>query len=143
MSKVNCDIAIIGAGPAGCAAALTLADYTDLRVVLIERDNERRKPGEVVPPGVGPLLNYLRLETDFLEANHHAVHGTVAAWGGAHLTDQFFLFGGKGSGWHLDRTRFESELRAAAKDRGIDFQRVNLRSAVRSNEGWRLAGEDG
>jgi 2-polyprenyl-6-methoxyphenol hydroxylase-like FAD-dependent oxidoreductase len=54
------DVAIIGGGPAGSAAALTLLRYSKLRPVILERSSyDVWRVGETLSPGVFPLLNYL------------------------------------------------------------------------------------
>jgi flavin-dependent dehydrogenase len=53
------DLVVIGAGPAGCAAAIT-ASQMGQSVLLIERtDFPRHRPGETLHPGVEPLLRQL------------------------------------------------------------------------------------
>lgn len=137
------DVAIIGAGPAGCAAALTIATYTDLRVTMIERDITANKPGEMLPPDVVQLLEYLDIGTACLADGHKEAHRILAAWGAPELADRSLLFSGGRPAWHVDRTLFENQLRDAAQKRGVDQWHANLSSAVRTNTGWLLSGSDG
>src|SRR5437867_11469256 len=98
------DVAVIGGGPAGAAAALTLRRYTGLRVVMIERSHyEKVRIGETVSPALQPLLDYLGVWDAFQEQGHAAAHGTAAAWGSSALEWHSFLVNGLGEGWHLDR----------------------------------------
>lgn len=53
------DIAVIGGGPSGTAAAITAA-RSGRRVVLVERSQfPRYRPGETLHPGIEPLLRQL------------------------------------------------------------------------------------
>ena len=60
-------VAVVGAGPAGCAAALTLRRYLpEMSVVVISAPAGRRPAaGETLSPGVLPLLAYLGIEAEF------------------------------------------------------------------------------
>ncbi len=49
--KIDCDIAIVGAGSAGCALAGRLARETNWRVVLIEAGGRSRDPWLRIPAG--------------------------------------------------------------------------------------------
>ncbi|MBT9318008.1 NAD(P)/FAD-dependent oxidoreductase [Leptothoe spongobia] len=58
------DAAIIGAGPAGCAAAITLA-RKNLHVLLIEASEfPRHRPGESLHPGVEPIFEALGIASE-------------------------------------------------------------------------------
>lgn len=105
-------MAVVGAGPAGCAAALTLRRYLpELRVVVIATD-PRPGPGvgETLSPGVGPLLGYLGLEDAFRRCRHLRSGGTASAWGSPEALERSYLFSGRGLGWQIDRARFDAWL---------------------------------
>ncbi len=58
-SVSDCDVLVIGGGPAGTSAAIRIA-LGGLRVVLIERSIfPRHRPGESLHPGIEPLLMQL------------------------------------------------------------------------------------
>jgi flavin-dependent dehydrogenase len=113
------DVAIIGGGPAGSAAALTLLRYSRLRVAIIEKgDYSQWRVGETLSPSVQPLLDYLDA-TSILESEEQLRnYGTAAAWGSPDVVSRDFLFVGAGEGWHLDRTRFDRALAMLVQDRG-------------------------
>ena len=106
------DVAIVGAGPAGCAAALTLRRHLPETSVIVVTARPRHGPavGETVSPGVLPLLDYLGLRDEFQRSEHVAAGGTASAWGSAHVLERSYLFSGRGLGWHLDRARFDGWL---------------------------------
>ncbi|MEM6583170.1 MAG: tryptophan 7-halogenase [Pseudomonadota bacterium] len=132
------DIAIIGAGPAGCAAALTLANHTTLKVVMLERSDPQERPAEMLPPDAVKLLAYLRAPKDLLQAHHKEVAHLTSAWGSEQLQSHSLLFAGRGQGWQIDRQRLEFQLRDLAESRGIAHLRAGLKEARRTQEGWRL-----
>jgi flavin-dependent dehydrogenase len=58
------DVAVVGGGPVGSAAALWCVRQ-GLRVVLLERERfPRRHPGVTLPPGVEPLFAQLGVLDD-------------------------------------------------------------------------------
>src|SRR5262245_6386708 len=76
------DVAVVGAGPAGAAAALTLR-RRDLSVVLLEsRPAPAWQIGETLPPAARPLLQTLGILADFESDGHLPSYGNHSAWGG-------------------------------------------------------------
>lgn len=59
------DAVVIGAGPAGTAAAITLAPNAS--VTLLHRPRSRPRPGETHPPGIEPILRQLGVWPHALE----------------------------------------------------------------------------
>jgi flavin-dependent dehydrogenase len=112
------DVAVVGAGPAGATAALTLA-RSGARVVMLERAERRAfRVGEGLPPAARPLLQSLGLWERFLAAGHLPSHGNRSAWGLPELRDADFIFDPHGHGWHLDRAAFDAMLVSAAEEAG-------------------------
>jgi 2-polyprenyl-6-methoxyphenol hydroxylase-like FAD-dependent oxidoreductase len=90
-------IAILGGGPAGCAAALTLRRYLpDLSVTLVTGPAAAAAGapavGETLSPGVLPLLRYLGIHQEFLNLEQLPAGGTASAWGSGQLFERTFLF---------------------------------------------------
>ncbi len=113
------DVAIIGGGPAGSAAAVTLLRYSKLRPVVIERSSyDGWRVGETLSPGVLPLLSYLGAEQILADHGQRRAYATSAAWGSSDVVSRDFLFTGGGDAWHLDRNRFDSSLAQLVTERG-------------------------
>jgi flavin-dependent dehydrogenase len=116
------DVVVVGGGPAGSATAITLA-RAGQRVLLAEAVSSTPfKIGESLPPSAHPLLRDLGALTRVLEAGHLPCPGTVAAWGDDAPVERDFIRELHGSGWHLDRTRFDADLRAVAVEAGADVR---------------------
>lgn len=118
------DAVVIGGGPAGAAAALTFA-RAGWNVLLAETLGPRPAPfkiGESLPPSARPLLRDLGLEPRMAVAGHLPSPGTVAVWGSDEPAERDFIRDLHGAGWHLDRPRFDADLRAAAAEAGADLR---------------------
>jgi flavin-dependent dehydrogenase len=140
VSRADAEIAIVGGGPAGVAAALTLRRYTKRRVVLIERSSYAdRRIGETVSSAVRPLLDYLGVPEILTDRHHLRGYGAAAAWGSFAPATHDLLFTGRGEGWHLDRLRFDAALADAVEHRGATVLRqTSLTDAVFEDGLWRL-----
>jgi flavin-dependent dehydrogenase len=107
----NYGVVILGGGPAGTSAALTLLKYSKHRVAVIENtDYSKMRVGETASPSLLPLLRYLGVEEKFLNDEHLESYGIDASWGSSQLSSRNFLFTGQGNGWHLDRRKFDKMM---------------------------------
>lgn len=114
------DVLILGGGPAGATAALNLAPLR--RVMIVERHAEPSpRIGESLPGAARRLFRDMGLLESFVAEGHPPCYGQRSVWGDAHARELDSLRDPDGPGWHLDRARFESWLRAAAIARGADF----------------------
>jgi len=118
--KRDFDVGIVGAGPAGTAAAI-LCSRAGLRVLIIEREPfPRDRPGESLHPGAEPLLQSLGLGSElsslarFRNAGYWLVSGNAS---------NFVRFGGDSAGpwrgfqiWRadLDRLLLQKATQAGA-----------------------------
>ena len=136
----RCRVAIIGGGPAGCAAALALAGAGIDGVQLLEAgDYSRQRVGESLPPDTRLLLAKLGLWDEFRQQQHDPCLGSCSAWGSDELGYNDFLSNPQGHGWHLDRRRFERWLADQAHARGVELRSHTRLSAVETNgQGYRL-----
>ncbi|KAI0825349.1 FAD/NAD-P-binding domain-containing protein [Trametes gibbosa] len=120
-------VLIIGGGPAGCATALSIAQYdtlNDLRVLVIDdSDPDASKIGESLPAPAKRTLSLLdpSLPTRLAEHTSNGLHshctGNASAWASTRLQETYALMNPYGAGWHLDRARFDETLREACAAR--------------------------
>jgi flavin-dependent dehydrogenase len=138
-ARQEANVAVLGAGPAGSVAALELA-RRGLRVTLIgRRPDPRPNIGECLPPGIRPLLEKAGVWEEFAADGHMPSAGIRSYWGSEEPADRDFLFTAYGTGWHLDRARFDGMLRKAAIGQGAAWLECDaLRAAERTQTGWRL-----
>jgi flavin-dependent dehydrogenase len=136
------DVAIVGGGPAGAAAAIRLATL-GLRVSVLERSHEPTfKFGECLAPTANPILRQLGVDSLLAADGHLSCFGNRSAWGSAQPVDQDFLFDTRGHGWRLDRARFESLLANRAVEAGARWSTgAGVRVIQRADDLWRLSGD--
>jgi flavin-dependent dehydrogenase len=134
------DVVIAGAGPAGSACAIALARAGVRRVALAHAgDNAAIAVGETIPPDARLLLDRLGLLEAFLAEGHERSLGSCSAWGSDDLGYNDFVLNPQGSGWHLDRARFDAFLRAhAVKAGAVLIEGARLEEAAPGEEGYRL-----
>src|SRR5437867_2795294 len=130
-SSERVDVAIIGGGPAGTAAALALA-REGASVVVLERSRyEAVRVGETLPPQIRLLLDELGLWEAFAAAGHTPSAGIVSVWGTPRLSENDFVFDPYGHGWHIDRRRFDQMMAHAAEQAGAQVCRAARVTACR------------
>ena len=126
------DAVVVGGGPAGAVAALTLA-RAGRRVLLAERRSaEPFKIGEALLGAARPLLRDLGVWDQFVADGHLPSYGVSAAWGTSAPLDTDFIHDPNGHGWHVDRSRFEAFLRTAGVRRRRRVARRRRRSGSRA-----------
>lgn len=135
------DVIVAGAGPAGCATALALAD-AGARVLLLDRPLAQPfRIGESATPEVASLLG--RLGAGRALEGHAPYHGNVSLWGDATPRLDHFLFRAHGQGWHLDRTTFDSLLWNMAAERGVTVRRPAVVDGLHPHrDGWSVGVRD-
>lgn len=135
MASLAHDVAVVGGGPAGATAALTLA-RVGLDVVMVEASRYQRvRLGETVPPPARKVLARLGLGANWAATEVTPSFGTSSAWGGPELASNSFISSPYGNGWHLDRRRFD--LRLAAGVRLVQGVRVTACTPA-PRDTWRL-----
>jgi len=139
------DVAIIGGGPAGTATALSLRQLVPEAAIAIfdARHGAQWKPGETLSPVATQLLESLGCWAAFQKLRtENAVqesYGTQAAWGAMESYEREFLYSMHGSGWRLNRARFDAMLMDCAQAAGVEVRSaMALVDSAEENGGWRL-----
>jgi 2-polyprenyl-6-methoxyphenol hydroxylase-like FAD-dependent oxidoreductase len=132
------DVAVVGAGPAGAAAAACLARHR--RVALIERRaGSPARIGESLPAAARHLLCEMGVWDTFARAGHAPCYANRSVWGGPEPVEQDALRDPDGHGWHLNRARFEADLRDEAAARGVTlFCPAQIAGLARDSGRWTM-----
>ncbi len=113
------DVAILGGGPAGLAAAVTILSSLKLSVLVIEgQATGCQRIGESCPPDTLLLLRKLGVLKAFLDDRHSACPGYASVWGRADVGYNDFVVNPLGPGWCLDRRAFDTRLASRAESLG-------------------------
>jgi flavin-dependent dehydrogenase len=132
------DVVIIGGGPAGISAGISLA-RNGLKVAILEKTNyEQIRIGETLHPSIRPLLTELGIWSDFQFVPSIISHGIKSSWGGNNLTTHSFLVNPYGVGWHIDRQKFDKILVNTVSNFGVKiFTNVSFAKCVaKPNHEW-------
>lgn len=142
MSERNVDVAIIGAGAAGAAAACTLAPFVS--AALIDRVAVPAwRIGETLPGAARRVLTAIGAFERFAAAGHGIAPLKVSRWGSDDPAELDAMRDPDGMGWRIDRARFEADLRADAKARGAAFVAACVGGIHRFEDGWHVTLDDG
>ncbi|MEN3331543.1 MAG: hypothetical protein V7641_908 [Blastocatellia bacterium] len=136
------EVAIVGGGPSGAAAALALAQLGIEAVLLESTHYDTVRIGETVPPAIRQPLTELGIWERFLETEPHPSYANQSVWGTAEIQHHDFILNPYGSGWHLDRGRFDRMLAEAARQRGVRVMTgARVLSLRPAGQGWTIAGQ--
>jgi flavin-dependent dehydrogenase len=138
---------IVGGGPAGLAAAATLATWCDAVTVAEARPRDRLpRPGEHLPPAALSALAAAGLSALLRDERHDASPGVRSAWSGAGAVDKEYYATAPGRGLNLRREVFDEALaqRAAHAGAAVRFG-TRLTRLDRDGDGYaaRLVGPHG
>jgi flavin-dependent dehydrogenase len=109
------DVAVVGGGPAGCAAALTLR-ASGVATTVIDSRRAREKPTETAVPRLRQLLH--SLGADEALAASEPCYGIESSWGAAGPVLRPSIFDPNGHAWFIHRARFDASLARLAEAAG-------------------------
>ncbi|WDD97052.1 lysine-epsilon-oxidase maturase LodB [Thalassomonas actiniarum] len=141
-TEINTDVIIVGAGPAGAAAALTLLTYSDLKVTLVEQaDLNDVRVAEHVGSDIFDLLGYLKItKSAFPEDTFLPCYNQTSYWGGDEPVSVQELFNIDNKAFRLDREKFDFVLLGYVAARGgLVYSRTRCTGfAQGADHSWQL-----
>ena len=137
------DCAVIGGGPAGSAAAITLARQGRRVVLLYKATDDAYRIGESLPAAAKPALKALGAEALLAHGRHLPAYGNRMIWRDEQVETQDFLRNPLGAGWHLDRATFDRDLRGLAQEADVQVLTGNVMDVRRDGNGWLVSLRDG
>jgi flavin-dependent dehydrogenase len=130
----KCEIAVVGAGPAGAVIAWRLAQLGHQVVLIAAGGSSSRTRSESVTPGVAEQLTFLNASRVLDRLRPSVSAGIEQRW----HSDRYDQRAELKVGYVVDRNSFDSELRASARSCGVHVLTAVARSARRDAGGWRL-----
>lgn len=112
------DVIIIGGGPAGAAASIILASHGIYTAIIESSDYTSPRVGETLPPEIHSPLIQLGAWRSFVTDGHIESFALRSAWGSSRVTSRSHIYNPYGSGWHIDRSRFDRMLIKVASNAG-------------------------
>jgi flavin-dependent dehydrogenase len=132
-------VVVVGGGPAGLAAALALRRAGHPCVIVERSEYDRFRVGETLAASARSALMGLGLWDSFLSEGYVQSHAVLSSWGDSELHGKHAFCSPLGSGWHLDRLRFDRFLARAAEDAGVEILRSARVSTIqRASGSWNL-----
>jgi flavin-dependent dehydrogenase len=140
--KYEVEVAIVGGGPAGAAAALALAQQ-GIEATILERSHyDNVRIGETVLPAIKQPLTQLGVWDRFMETEPNPSYANQSVWGTDEIQHHDFILNPYGSGWHLDRGRFDRMLADAARQRGVRVMTgAKVLALLPYGQGWVIEGQ--
>jgi flavin-dependent dehydrogenase len=136
---VESDVAIIGAGSAGCSAAIGLAKLGYAVTILEQEQHRRLLFGETLSGTAEHALREADVWDEFIRTQHLSWTRHVSAWGTSELSYLDLLFQSSGTGWFLNRATFDATMRARASAAGCSLHSsATILSCERQQSKWRL-----
>ncbi len=137
MGNLQTDLLIFGSGPAGCATAIASRTH-DLDIVVVERSSLPKETiGEHLSPDGANALETMGLD-DLIKSQDHAPCPFIeAVWGGSGPVVRDYITNAYGSGFNLDRQRFDDGMRTQVVACGARLLEASYPVEIlRSDTGW-------
>jgi flavin-dependent dehydrogenase len=130
----QCDVLIIGGGPAGSSAA-TFLSQAGFHVVLLEKSPfPRNQVGESLIPHFWKFADALGVSAKIEQAGFIKKSGGITAWNGKFAQIAFSDYGYTRPGLHVERDIFDNLLLEHAKTNGAQvFNEVTVKKVDFSN----------
>lgn len=140
---MHADIAVVGGGIAAASAVLALRKAGRSIAVVAPQPKSGEIIGESLSPSANPILKDLGIWEAFLQEKHAPSVINFSSWGSDQLIQRDFGQHPSGSGWSLDRQRFERFLWKEAHK--VKHQRcsTSLHRLEKTEHGWNLNLRDG
>jgi len=126
------DVAIIGGGPAACAAALTLR-LLDLSVCVMAAPGQKDHPTETAVPALPGLLHSLGASEAL--AACEPCYGILSGWGRHSPVLKPAIADPNGHAWFIHRARFDASLKNAALKRGVEWINAEAQTMIGGEDG--------
>lgn len=131
MSDSVFDVVIVGAGPAGCAAAIATAK-AGMRTLIVERRRGvSSRPGETMAPGLETVFRELGVLERVERAASIRPRGVQVAWGDQ--TQRFQSFGPQDADWlgyQVPRAQLDALLLEHARELGVTLLTDSVRRVL-------------
>jgi flavin-dependent dehydrogenase len=141
MSTQDCDVLVVGAGPAGSMAAAALASSGRSVVFIDSAAHPRPKAcAEYASPRIAEELRGIGLDDERWMPDALPLRGMRVIRGPDAVDIAYQDHSGSRRAWGVERTRFDAALAALAVERGAQLhERTRFGGAVFDGERWRVS----
>ncbi len=132
------DVVVLGAGPAGSAAATVLARRAHRVALVRPHAPPAERLAESIPPSARRVLEEIGALDAVARAGFHPNRGNAVWWADRALRRE--TFEADAEGFHTDRAGLERVLATAAEAAGARvYSGTTARSALHNDRGWTVA----
>lgn len=131
------DVLVVGAGPAGCAAAARLS-LNGATVAMVHHPRRHERPSEALAGAAARVMTAAGLgAVDDLAEGRCA--GTLSAWGSDDFAATDSFTSPDGTGWWVDRGRFDAALRDRCDAVGVSRVTGRVTALRRQHRCWAVS----